>query len=87
MRLEVESDSDRRLYHYTDLNGLLNILQSDSLWIHGEYRIEFNNKLLCHAKLNKWDYSNSFQQYAYEEEWYSAERITSIQEIIQLYTK
>lgn len=84
-----------RLYHYTDLNGLLNILQSDSmelceqasicdirkvcfttndsLWIHGEYRIEFNNKLLCHAKLNKWDYSNSFQQYAYEEEWYSAE--------------
>ena len=71
-----------RLYHYTDLNGLLNILQSDSmelceqasicdirkvcfttndsLWIHGEYRIEFNNKLLCHAKLNKWDYSNSF---------------------------
>lgn len=43
MRLEVESD--RRLYHYTDLNGLL-----------------------CHAKLNKWDYSNSFQQYAYEEE-------------------
>lgn len=50
MRLEVESD--RRLYHYTDLN-----------------------KLLCHAKLNKWDYSNSFQQYAYEEEWYSAERM------------
>lgn len=44
---------------------------NDSLWIHGEYRIEFNNKLLCHAKLNKWDYSNSFQQYAYEEEWYS----------------
>lgn len=83
MRLEVESDSDRRLYHYTDLNGLLNILQSDSLWIHGEYRIEFNNKLLCHAKLNKWDYSNSFQQYAYEEEWYSAERITSIRECIQ----
>lgn len=94
-----------RLYHYTDLNGLLNILQSDSmelceqasicdirkvcfttndsLWIHGEYRIEFNNKLLCHAKLNKWDYSNSFQQYAYEEEWYSAERITSIRECIQ----
>lgn len=29
MRLEVESD--RRLYHYTDLNGLLNILQSDSM--------------------------------------------------------
>ena len=105
MRLEVESDSDRRLYHYTDLNGLLNVLQSDSmelceqasicdirkvcfttndsLWIHGEYRIEFNNKLLCHAKLNKWDYSNSFQQYAYEEEWYSAERITSIRECIQ----
>lgn len=95
-----------RLYHYTDLNGLLNILQSDSmelceqasicdirkvcfttndsLWIHGEYRIEFNNKLLCHAKLNKWDYSNSFQQYAYEEEWYSAERITSIRECLRV---
>lgn len=102
MRSEVESD--RRLYHYTDLNGLLNILQSDSmelceqasicdirkvcfttndsLWMHGEYRIEFNNKLLCHAKLNKWDYSNSFQQYAYEEE-----RITSIgdKECVHIY--
>lgn len=39
-----------------DAHVRLNILQSDSLWIHGEYRIEFNNKLLCHAKLNKWDY-------------------------------
>lgn len=111
MRLEVESD--RRLYHYTDLNGLLNILQSDSmelceqasicdirkvcfttndsLWIHGEYRIEFNNKLLCHAKLNKWDYSNSFQQYAYEEEWYSAERMytgdnTTLYKVVALIT-
>lgn len=61
MRLEVESDSDSmELCEQASICDIRKVCftTNDSLWIHGEYRIEFNNKLLCHAKLNKWDYSN-----------------------------
>lgn len=56
---------------------------NDSLWVHGEWRIEFKSSIHSIATINQWDYDKSFGQYALEEEWFSEERIIGVREHIK----
>ena len=54
-----------------------------SLWVHGDWRIEFKSTIHNIAVINQWDYGKSFGQYAWEKEWFSKERVIGVREHIK----